>query len=140
MRWYWKLWIALMNVFFLGIILKIPLLKSIPFYPFFISILIFVHIISRNEEKKLLKYLKQNYYETWKEITTIPFFGSGNVNSLRGCKFLFSLNLNKDESILAMKQNIKQLFLLYMISFFNIPIFSILLKVLNIEVSWWPLK
>jgi hypothetical protein len=52
---------------------------------------------------KLMNYLRQNHYEKWKYLTTVPGLGPGYANNFLGIAFLFSGEDLGDSEMMRMK-------------------------------------
>ena len=52
-----------------------------------------------------MAYLEENYNDKWREITTVPVLGPGNVNSFKSLPFIFSKDNFGDGNIEVLKTN-----------------------------------
>jgi len=52
---------------------------------------------------KLGRYIKRNYYKTWRRLTSIGGFGPGLANPFRGIPYLFKETNESDEKLLRLK-------------------------------------
>jgi hypothetical protein len=64
------------------------------------------------------RYLRQNHFGKWKEITTVFGFGPGMLNSYRAWKFLFSDEFFGDNELLVMKSKVRRAIFYVITGFF----------------------
>jgi len=124
---------ALIIIFFVGKILKIPLLSQLPFIPYFFCIYLFICIINVVDGIRLMNYIKENHFEKWEDLTSLPFMGSGNANGFKAIKFVFLSDNFQDEILLKLKNNHKKLIILAIVAFISIPISLLILVLLHIN-------
>ena len=123
---YWKIWfliiLSLLLIKFLVSIYLKPDYNFLLFSIYMIPVWITVMILNFYEGHKLIKYLKINHNEKWKELTYCPILGSGNANGFRTLPFLFSKDDLGDNVVLQLKNNYKNFLKLALTIFFTFPI------------------
>jgi len=63
--------------------------------------------VSLYEGRRLLSYLEEHHKKKWEEITYVPGFGSGGVNSFRSLPFVYSKDDLDDKNVRILKNNYK---------------------------------
>ncbi len=123
---YWKIWfliiLSLLLIKFLVFIYLKPDYNFLIFSIYMIPVWLTVMILNFYEGHKLIKYLKKNHNEKWKELTYCPILGYGNANGFRTIPFLFSKNYLGDNVVLQLKNNYKNFLKLALTIFFTSPI------------------
>lgn len=61
-------------------------------------------ILNVIEGQRLMTYLKTNHHEKWSELTYVPGFGSGCVNSFRTLPWLYSWDDLGDSQLASLKR------------------------------------
>jgi hypothetical protein len=63
-----------------------------------------IMVLNFIEGQRLMSYLKSNHHEKWSELTYVPGFGSGGVNSFRTLPWLYSRDDLGDPAVASLKQ------------------------------------
>lgn len=66
-------------------------------------------ILNVIEGQQLMEYLKNNHRDKWSEITYVPGFGPGGVNSFRTLPWLYSYDDQGDPQLASLKQQHRDL-------------------------------
>lgn len=82
-------------------------------------------------QHKLLKYLRENHTEKWKELTTIGGSGPGYANSIRGKKFLFDKCDLDDPEVLRLKVIVRNSYIYALTGFLGTFLFFCIIVMLN---------
>lgn len=76
--------------------------------------------------RRMNKYLKENHFEKWKYINHIGSIGPLTVNSFTWIPFIFSEDDLDDRIVEDIKKQIRKNFIFSTISFFLMPILSLM--------------
>jgi hypothetical protein len=74
-------------------------------------------ILNVIEGGRLMSYVRENHNEKWSELTYVPGFGSGGVNSFRSLPWLYSADDQGDSRLATLKQQYRD-FIRFMITVF----------------------
>ena len=104
---YWKIWIvSVIALIACKAILEGKLSESSLFYLFslyIVPIWLWVMYLNFRKGRDLISYLKKHHHEKWKEITYVPFHGSGGFNSFKSLPFIFSKDNLNDNNVKYLK-------------------------------------
>ena len=75
------------------------------FVIYIVPIWLWVMYLNFRKGRELMEYLEKHHHEKWKEITHVPFVGSGGFNSFRSLPFVFSKDNMNDERVKLLKKN-----------------------------------
>jgi len=106
---YWKIWAASLAVL---IILKFLFGSKLDedalfflFSLYIVPVWLWVMYLNFKKGRDLISYLKEHHHSKWEEITYVPFYGPGGVNSFRSLPFVFSRDHLNDDKVRVLKKS-----------------------------------
>ena len=127
LRLYWTVWLVYLVACFIAWRAFHNFARSFhDNFPIIYMVGIWIPIMFLNlyEGKRLMAYLRQYHFEKWTELTTIPGFGSGNINGFRSVPWLFSSDTLDDPMLDVIKRNYRRFIYFTLTVFFAFPIFA----------------
>ena len=89
---------------------------------FFFSLFVFSGLRMTMLMCQVGHYLRENYFEKWKEITTYLGIGPGMGNSYRAFKFIFSAEDFGDNQLVLLKSKSRKAIIFFLTGVIAIPI------------------
>jgi hypothetical protein len=110
-RFYWKVWLVLVSLLLVVRFLVFNGTDENSVFLLFAvyagSVWLAVIVLNIYEAERLLRYIKKNHAEKWKEIVLFPNLGVRGLNPIRYLPFLFSKDNLNDDMVLKLKNNYK---------------------------------
>ena len=131
-NFYWKLWLVTVLLLVLTKVVAGKRLDEnslfILFSSYIIPVWLWVMYLNYRKGHDLMSYLKENHRKKWEEITYIPFFGSGGINSFKSLPFVYSNDDLSDDNIKELKKSYRKLINFALVVFVSaIPLFLLVM-------------
>ena len=131
-NFYWKLWLVAV---LLLVLTKVVAGKSLDknslfilFSSYITPVWLWVMYLNYRKGHNLMSYLKENHRKKWEEITYIPFFGSGGINSFKSLSFVYSNDYLSDDNVKELQKCYRKLINFALVVFVSaIPLFLFLM-------------
>ena len=131
-NFYWKLWLVAV---LLLVLTKVVAGKSLDknslfilFSSYITPVWLWVMYLNYRKGHNLMSYLKENHRKKWEEITYIPFFGSGGINSFKSLSFIYSNDYLSDDNVKELQKCYRKLINFALVVFVSaIPLFLFLM-------------